>query len=853
MANYIGNIEIDKVYIGEVLVSNGYAGSEKIYTTGTTFYTDASFFTDGVTFSLYNNSQIREIITDVNLDTTKTIGLRLNKYDEYRITNTTFNQETTFVYNDENSINLDDLFRNVPKGGDDDTEVELPAEVIDALSNAGYNGPYTKSYLGSITDIGTMFNCNSAKDLSCLKYFTGVTSIGDEAFQFCSATRIIIPKSVTKIEVSNYSKGIFKDSNIKEVIFANGDPNRTLSIGGDCPLQGDSTQKRVYVFPNCNFEPTEVDGKIGPFAYMDDCVISLTAPASKFNLANSDFGGNKGYNGLYVPLGEEEAYKAAFNTQGYTEQENYIVGFDFEFDEDGVCTNFPTIMENVTFSSNESKVSVGDNIAIDQNGNTVFETTYEGAFAVRLERDSDSYVIKNYGEMSGNFWFDGSQTEYVIDDLLSDPPASVELLFNGSKFEDGDGVRVIDPEGNDSVFFPEYGGGWYGFITGETYTFTSDRYEGFEVTKDFTNDDNGTTLYFDELFADAPEPEPEEPPTRGELPSEYTQVEKIISNAGSALQVAYKFNKNTSVEFEFDKLKHYDQGWLLRGDNWIESHWKTQGALRIANGSDAYDTAYSSPLANVPLGTKINLQVYVNENDISFGDYFTWTPSSKTFKTSYLNIFSYDGSDFYGFRGSIYSFKVYENGVPFREYIPVANADGVAGLYDLYTGDFVSSVNGNAFEAGSPINDGGNEDASSTRLYDADGNLLASFHIEGELNGQSLIDAGIEDKLANGELDTESINKVVVGDVVTTYGDGGDNPFAMEGITPAEVVIPTSVTQINDWAFADTPDTITYIGTMDEWEGISKSESWAEGIVPAEIQCTDGSVSLKPSSGSMGD
>ena len=69
---------------------------------------------------------------------------------------------------------------------------------------------------------------------------------------------------------------------------------------------------------------------------------------------------------------------------------------------------------------------------------------------------------------------------------------------------------------------------------------------------------------------------------------------------------------------------------------------------------------------------------------------------------------------------------------------------------------------------------------------------------------------------------------------------------AFYGCVFISITIPNSVTYIGDFAFARCTKltSITFQGTKEEWNAISKGVSWKTGVPATEVICTDGSVAL---------
>ncbi len=77
-----------------------------------------------------------------------------------------------------------------------------------------------------------------------------------------------------------------------------------------------------------------------------------------------------------------------------------------------------------------------------------------------------------------------------------------------------------------------------------------------------------------------------------------------------------------------------------------------------------------------------------------------------------------------------------------------------------------------------------------------------------------------------------------VGDVYGPWQNGGNANFI-------ELILPTSVTYIGGYLTANSApllSTITYLGTISEWNNISKSGAWRSYTNITSVACTDGTI-----------
>ncbi len=177
------------------------------------------------------------------------------------------------------------------------------------------DGELSLAEAAAVTDLYSFFNHTSITSFDELKYFVGLTTIGDVAFNGCSAlTKVTIPEGVTTIGSSAFAFC----SALSEVSM----PSTLRTIGNSAfdntGLADVTIPEGVTSIENSAFE--ELTGhvtlpstlvSIGSWAFSNatSVTVSWTTPPAESSV-NSPFGWNTRNKTLYVPFGRRETYKA---------------------------------------------------------------------------------------------------------------------------------------------------------------------------------------------------------------------------------------------------------------------------------------------------------------------------------------------------------------------------------------------------------------------------------------------------------------------------------------------------------------------------------------------------------------
>lgn len=169
---------------------------------------------------------------------------------------------------------------------------------------------------------------------------------------------------------------------------------------------------------------------------------------------------------------------------------------------------------------------------------------------------------------------------------------------------------------------------------------------------------------------------------------------------------------------------------------------------------------------------------------------------------------------------------------------------GCSGLTRLNIGSGVKNIDKHAFMGCSRIES--ISVASNNAKYHSAGNCLIETQsktlVFGCKNSVIPTDGRVESIARQAFTFCTGLSDVVIPDGVT---DIGDEAFR-ECIGLGSVTIPNSVTTIGHYAFENCYGlkNITFGGTMEQWNAISKAESWSKAVQSCTVTCTDGTLEI---------
>lgn len=185
------------------------------------------------------------------------------------------------------------------------------------------------------------------------------------------------------------------------------------------------------------------------------------------------------------------------------------------------------------------------------------------------------------------------------------------------------------------------------------------------------------------------------------LPSGYTEVEYVQNTGTSVINSNFQPNSNTRIVGEMEMVTSNDYPKIFGAgiwnnsaslfaeyDNYLAIHWIN------TNSSTKYSSYRMSRFAYAKRKYDINKgSFYVDDTLVGTHTYSsTLSVSSPVGIFNYLNGTSPGNANEY-FLGKLYSFKIYNNDVLARDFVPaIRNSDSTVGLYDVVNDVFYTST-----------------------------------------------------------------------------------------------------------------------------------------------------------------
>ena len=235
--------------------------------------------------------------------------------------------------------------------------------------------------------------------------------------------------------------------------------------------------------------------------------------------------------------------------------------------------------------------------------------------------------------------------------------------------------------------------------------------------------------------------------------ADYQQIEYVENPGEQAaepsvwayVETGVSPTKNTAMESELEFRKV--EGWeYMMGCQFASggtTHYFNIGA--VSDGSKWFlerriDGTYSYPMfGSVSAGVKYALDYCVtnmsyctaNGTDAPVRQQVLENKEDFPDGTAEISIFRCTGQNSYRpFMGKVYSFTIREGGAAVREYVPVKNAAGVAGLYDTVNSTFAPSASATALSGGAAVA-GAFTLQSATRKVSGTGDPVTAYWIGG--------------------------------------------------------------------------------------------------------------------------
>ena len=187
------------------------------------------------------------------------------------------------------------------------------------------------------------------------------------------------------------------------------------------------------------------------------------------------------------------------------------------------------------------------------------------------------------------------------------------------------------------------------------------------------------------------------------LPSGYTELEYIQSSGTQYIDTGFKPNQDTRVVTKFDMIQT-DTAWRKL---WGSGSGSYNLDFALWNSGTTKLQSYYGTKTNdaVPI-TGMSLNVDANKNIWKYsGETITFDKNNFTcaYSMYIFNVNKDDNSQYFPGMMKLYLFKIYDNDVLVRDFIPCKNPSGAIGLYDSVNNQFYQNAGSGTFIAGPEI------------------------------------------------------------------------------------------------------------------------------------------------------
>lgn len=195
-----------------------------------------------------------------------------------------------------------------------------------------------------------------------------------------------------------------------------------------------------------------------------------------------------------------------------------------------------------------------------------------------------------------------------------------------------------------------------------------------------------------------------------ELPEGFTQVEFIESSGTQYIDTDFTPNQDTRVLADVE-LKIEGSNYFMFGARQNSTGSSTAAATF---GFNAYNTLYRMHYYNGYSGSDFattvlfdyKFHIDFNKNVLTLDSQYTMTRTYAQFTAPCtMTIFAVNTAGTVGTfaKAKVYTFKIFDNGELVRDFVPVLNIEGIAGLYDTVHGVFYPNKGSGAFTFGAMV------------------------------------------------------------------------------------------------------------------------------------------------------